>query len=92
MNRYHATHPDPDIRRKYQEWLQASMHGKGYNSADEHKAAKDQGKAARKSVQMQLKALGGNVIKGGKYGSKVSTKQARKQTRMMQRTGGQRGS
>lgn len=96
MNSYHKNHPDPDIRRKYQEWLTASRHcaaiGSGHSSADAHTEALRKVKEQRKTASVILASLGGQSVKGSKFGGKVTAKQARKHSRAMQRTGGQRGS
>jgi hypothetical protein len=96
MNNYHKNHPDPEVRQKYAEWEKAyyasSATGSGYNSRDEHQAAMAKEKEKRRSVARMLQSLGGQAVKGSKFGIKTSTKQAKKQARTMQRTGGQRGS
>lgn len=96
MNRYHATHHDPEIRKKYQEWLKASMHckavGSGHSSADAHTEAVKREKEQRKGIAKMLSIIGGQKIKGGQKASNAVARQSHKRSRMMQRTGGQRGS
>ncbi len=88
MNRYHETHPDPEIRQKFQEW-QAAMwryraRAAGFNSKSEMDA--DAEKRANKKTLRGLAAL--MPVKGPNI-KKTSTRQTHKR---MMRTGGQRGS
>lgn len=96
MNSYHKNHPDPDIRKKYAEWEKAyyasNATSGGHGSAEAEAEVRRKKNIARKSVGLLLKSLGGQSVKGSKFGGKVTAKQARKHSRAMQRTGGQRGS
>lgn len=92
MNRYHEFHPDPDIRQKFKEWQAAVLKSNGYGSHAEQEDAKRKDREARKSMNVLLNNLGGQKVKGSKFATKASGKQAHKRMRTMQRTGGQRGS
>lgn len=96
MNRYHEYHQDPDVRQKFREWQEArSAHrakSAGFNTQSEHEVAMAKDKEARKSVEKMLASVGGQKVKGSKFATKASGKQAHKRMRTMQRTGGQRGS
>lgn len=85
MNRYHENHPDPEIRKKYQDWMALKnaydVRAAGFKTMSEMTADK----AKRKETEKLNRIFGGNRIK------KTTTKKPAASSRL-QRTGGQRGS
>lgn len=92
MNRYHETHPDPEIRQKYNEWRTAyseyvsRSHGFASAAAQkEHEEKKNKQEAVR-TLQQQLQRIGQSVAFNLKHPTVTND------TKKRRRTAGRRGS
>lgn len=92
MNRYHQSHPDAEIRQKYNEWSVAHANyvsrARGFASADAEKEHKEKKKAAEaaNTIRQQLQMIGRSVA----FNLKNPT--VANDTKKRRRTAGRRGS
>lgn len=88
MNRYHETHPDPEIRQKFQEWQSAMWRYRARSAGFNSKSEMDDD-TKRREKTASLRSLLNILPVKGQNTKKTTTKQTHKR---MLRTSGQRGS